>query len=228
METQKINGIVLSVSKYKDFDALCSILTENGIKKVKFTGVRRPKAKFAYAAQPFCCGEFLLSSAKDYAVVMQVSQKNDFYTLANNYDAFVLGAQMLKTIQKIATNDTKDLLDLLLICLSSLQIDGIDILTIKNYFHTKILQNLGIWGNFSQCSVCGQELKSGAIINPETGAVFCKNCSNENGVAISSNLYEYLKLCANSTLSQLIVTQTTDGVKTRADELLTKIVNNQT
>ena len=227
METQKINGIVVSVSKYKDYDALCLVLTENGTRRVKFTGVRKPNAKMAFAAQPFCCGEFLLSSANDYATVIQVNQTNNFYSIASNYDAFILGSKMLKVAQKIATNDSKDLLNTLLLCLSTMQIEGIDLLVIENYFQTKILQILGIWGSFNCCTSCGKELKSGAILNTESGALFCKDCASNGGVVLSKNLYEYLYMCANNTLSELIANPVADGVNKKANEILSKTLENQ-
>ena len=106
MESIKTNGIVLSVTKYKDYDTLCTILTQEGLKKIKFTGVRRAGAKMAFASQPFFCGEFLLSGSKDYATVTQVSQTEDFYSLTQNYEAYLLAFDMLKLAQKIATNDS--------------------------------------------------------------------------------------------------------------------------
>ena len=228
MEAQKIYGIVVSVVKYKDFDALCSILTENGIKKIKFTGARRPNAKMAYAAQPFFCGEFLLSGAKDYAVVTQVNQTKDFYSLTANYDAFVLGSNMLKISQKIATNDTEELLNLVLICLCSLQIQGIEIISVENFFLTNTLKYLGIWNRGFNCSACSKPISDGAIINVESGAIYCKNCAKESGIALSKNICEYLDECTNSTLSQLLLSNASIGVKQRTNEILNKIIENQT
>ena len=228
MEAQKINGIVVSASKYKDYDVLCNILTENGIKKVKFSGARRPNAKMAFAAQPFFCGEFLLSSSKEYAIVTQVNQTNDFYKLATNYEAFVIGSNMLKIAQKIATDETQDILSLLLICLSALEIEEIDFFTVENYYMIKVLQNLGVWNADLRCSACTKTLKSGAILDEGSGALFCKDCASINGMALSSNICEYLFEFSHKSLSELIKLQISDGVKKRANEVLAKIINNQT
>ena len=228
METLKINGIVVSVTKYKDFDALCSILTDNGIKKVKFSGVRRPNAKMAFASQPFFCGEFLLSGAKDYAVVTSVAQSNDFFNITRNYEAYILGASMLKIAQKIATNDTSELLQLVMICLATLQLQNIDILVVENYFNTKILQFLGVWSSEFCCALCGKDLSAGAILDAQTGALFCKNCADENGVVISSNVCAYLKNIATKSLSEQFNLQESVGVKTKANEILKKLIESQT
>ena len=228
MDSQKINGIVLSVTKYKDYDTLCAILTENGIKKVKFTGVRRPNAKMAFASQPFFCGEFLLSGTKDYSTVTQVSQTEDFFNLTQNYDAYIVAFDMLKLSQKIATDETQELFNLLIICLKSLTIQDINVQLISCYFHTKVLQILGVWQQNFECSLCGKSLNSGALICLDSGELFCKQCANQNTEAISKNVSEFLSFCSKNSLSNLLLFGANNGVVQKSNELLTKLIKNLT
>lgn len=227
MQTQKINGIVLSVSKYKDYDALATVLTENGTRKIKFTGVRRPKAKFAFAAQPFCCAEFLLSGANDYAVVMGVVEDVSLFELAQNYEVFEMASNMLKIANKIATDETFELYYTLRVSLLSLKEEGMDTVAVDCYFKAKILNILGIFDGNSKCASCGKNLENGALLDEETGALYCKNCASQNCTPVSGNVVQFASRCATSMLSQVLAKHASEGVKTQAQKLLTKMLKIQ-
>lgn len=228
METLKTEGIVLSVSRYKDADALATLLTKNGIKKVKFIGVRKAKAKFAFAAQPFCHAEFLLSGANDYAVIMGVEQKTDFYNLALDYNIFELASSMLSIIKRVATEeqDSAELFDLLLLSLSLL-IANVDMLVVESIFKARLIKNLGIFYNCDKCAKCGKPLLTGALVDTNTGAIYCKDCGAENCTAVSKNILEYLNNILNKNISEIIKLNIGDGVKKQTNEILNKIINNQ-
>ena len=228
METQKIDGIVLSVSKFKDHDVLATILTKNGTRKIKFTGVRKPKAKFAFAAQPFCHAEFLLSSSKDYAVVMGVEQKSDFFALTSDYDVFELGSQMLVVTKKIATEnqDSTALFDLLLLGLSLL-LAGAEPNLVECVFLSRVLFDMGVFAGQNVCVRCGSSLQTGALFDLQTGASYCKDCAPDFAVVCSKNVLQHITDCINLPLSNLLAKSVPAGVAKQAVEFLKKILHNQ-
>ena len=227
MQTQKIEGIVVSVSKYKDYDVLATVLTEQGTRKIKFTGVRRPNAKFAFAAQPFCCAEFLLSSDKDYAVVMGVDEKENLFGITQNYDAFEMASNMLKTANKIATDDCAELYYTLRISLSALKEKDMDLLCVDCFFLAHILQFLGVFDATGNCSVCGKSLEKGALFDEGTGALFCSSCAPQSAAVLSGNVVEFATFCAEQLLSTVLAKNASEGVKAQTQKVLRKILKNQ-
>ena len=56
----KENAIVLKADDYGDYDRNLTMLSINrGLIKARIKGVKKPKAKLAYASFPFALGEYL-------------------------------------------------------------------------------------------------------------------------------------------------------------------------
>ena len=212
MDMLKIEGIVIEVKKYKDFDCLATLLTKSGIVRIKFVGVRRPKAKFSFAAQPFCHAEFVLSSKKDYAVVTAVDQKNNFFALAQNYDGYCVACEISEIIKKIATEnqDNSENFDLFLLSLISL-VSGAKPLLVYAFFLAKILKILGV-SNFKNCTNCQKTLSDGALLDLDSGALVCKICSGSKVKVISKNILDYMLKLTTESFSELVLRDISDGI----------------
>lgn len=215
---------MLSVSKYKDYDCLANVLTKKGIIRVKYVGVRRKNAKMAYSAQPFCHAQFLLSSAKDYATVCQTDQISDFFAITQDYDAYVLGAKLLKIANHISANETEDLFNLMLLTLSALA-NGATANVVECFALSGVLKILGVYNPNLLCASCGKSLAGGAVLDQNSGAFYCPNCGPDNGVAVSKNVLEYLHKCANNNLSTLLFENVSEGVLQKAQNILQKLVD---
>ena len=228
MNTQKINGVIISLSKFKDFDMLATIMTPLGLKRVKFIGVRKPKSKFAFAAQPFCNGEFVLSSEKDYAVVISVEQKNNFYELTNDYEKFDAASKMLILIKTIATEnqDNEMIYNLILLCLSLL-IAGVDVLLTECIFHCRLLVYMGLFSGFKKCIKCEKQLSTGGLLDINSGAIYCTSCGDINYVPVSKNIINFMVNLVNEDIINIINNNYSLALKKQTNELLKKIINNQ-
>ena len=56
-----ITGYVIKISKYKDYDAILSVLTENGIASFKVRSMFKPNNKNAHALSLYSKGEYIIN-----------------------------------------------------------------------------------------------------------------------------------------------------------------------
>ena len=100
METFITEGIVLRASDYKDYDKLLRLLTPGrGVVTAAIKGVKRPKAKLKYAAQPFSVNEYTLVERNGYHTVTECSPIDAMYAVTYDPDAYAAGSVMLETTE---------------------------------------------------------------------------------------------------------------------------------
>ena len=101
-----IKGIVLRTVNYKEADKIASLFTlEEGLIAVKFTGVRRDKAKMKAVSQPFSLCEFTINKTKEHRTVISASAIDLFNTLTSDYSRMMCGYIVLDIIKSILPED---------------------------------------------------------------------------------------------------------------------------
>ena len=99
---EKVKGIVLKLSDYKEADKLASIFTlEQGVITAKFTGVKKEKAKLKALAQPFVFAEFILNKKGNVNQVINATLIDNFYNILNNYNKTICAYIVLDIINSI-------------------------------------------------------------------------------------------------------------------------------
>ena len=102
MITDKVQGIVLKLTDYKEADKLASIFTlEHGVITAKFTGVKKEKAKLKALAQPFVFAEFNLTSKGNLKQVINATLMDNFYPILTDYNKTICAYIVLDIINSI-------------------------------------------------------------------------------------------------------------------------------
>jgi len=102
MTEEKVQGIVLKLTDYKEADKLASIFTlEQGIISAKFTGVKKEKAKLKALAQPFVFAEFNLTNKGNLKQIINATLLDNFYPILSDYNKTICAYIVLDIINTI-------------------------------------------------------------------------------------------------------------------------------
>ncbi len=100
VETLVTEGVVLRATEYKEYDRLIRIFTPGrAVLTAAVKGVRRPKAKLKFAAQPFSVNEYTLAERNGYFTVTGCSPVRTLYEITYDPDAYAAGAVMLEATE---------------------------------------------------------------------------------------------------------------------------------
>lgn len=201
MEQIKLQGIVLKATDYKDSDKLITIFSlEKGIITAKLVGVKKAKAKMAFAGQPFCYAEFVLAEKNGFYTVTGCSSIDCFFDITRDIDKFYLGLACLEVTSKsLQVGEVSLELFIALIktlqalCYSSAQEMAV---TIK--FFIEVLEIIGYALSFDKCSICDKPLDAAEYYSFVAGGVVCEKCDKMNAFSISKGELAILKII-NST-----------------------------
>ena len=184
MEEIKTKGIVIKSSDYKDSDKIVTIFSaDRGIIKARVRGVKKPKAKLAFAAQPFAFVDFLLVEKGGFYSVINASSIDQFFDLTADFDKYIFGLATLEVCEKtIKENDSSQQLFLLLLNSLKLICYGVSspmVVFIK--FMLEALKFLGFALHISSCACCGEDLASKLFVfSYDYNGMLCPKCSNKN------------------------------------------------
>ncbi len=201
MTEEKVRAIVLSSRDYKEKDKLVELFTvEDGLKTVVLKGVKNNNAKFKFAKEPFCFGEFVLTGASDIKTVTQANLVDSFYDISNDYDRFIAGCKILKLIPAILGRYESNS-ELFLITLKALKELAYSI-TNENLilctFITKAFAQIGYKINVTKCAGCGDVFIGKIYLNADTCEVVCGNCRNYFSVEISGASHNAIKILSKA------------------------------
>ncbi len=121
MAEDKIKGIIIKLTDYKDADKLASIFTlEQGMMTAKFTGVKKDKAKFKAIAQPFTFAEFNINQKGNNKTITSAEIIDSFPLLTQNYNKTICAYVVLDIIKSILPIEKPEQ-DLFLLTISALK-----------------------------------------------------------------------------------------------------------
>ena len=191
MEELRIKGIVVNSSDFKDSDKIVTIFSaELGIIKARARGVKKPKAKLAFAAQPFAFCEFMLISKGGFYSIINASSIDQFFDITADFDKYIFCLAALEVCQKtIKENDDCTEIFLLLLNLLKVVCYG-KCAPMSAYikFILEALKFLGFAVAVDACACCDNELPMKLFaFSYDFNGMLCAKCSNRN---------EYLELTA--------------------------------
>ena len=191
MEEVKTKGIVIKATDFKDSDKIVTIFSADfGIIKARARGVKKAKAKLAFAVQPFALCEFLLIEKGGFFTVINATSIDQFFDLTADFDKYVFCLAALEVCQKtIKENDAnKDLFLLLLNLLKIACYDDVSPMIVFIKFMFEALKFLGFGMALSSCACCDGKLQDKLFaFSYDYNGLLCAKCSNRN---------EYLQLTA--------------------------------
>ena len=122
MDEIKTKGIVISANDYKDSDKIVTIFSADfGLINARVRGVKKDKAKLAFAVQPFAFVEFLLSAKNGFYTVINATSIDQFFDITTDFDNYIFMMACLEVCKKtVKENDIQQ--DLFLLLLNSLKL----------------------------------------------------------------------------------------------------------
>lgn len=209
MQEDKVSAIVLGSRDYKEKDKLVELFTlEQGLKTVVLKGVKNANAKFKFAKEPFCFGEFVLSGQNQIQVVTSANLIESFFDLTKNYDRFLTGCKILEIIpvvlEKYQTNS-----EFFLLCLKTLRelaYSDTNEKLIKCAYLTKAFAQIGYKINVVKCASCGSVFMGQINLNTDTCEMVCQNCRSFFSVPVSASCHNAIKIlskCDYDTLNTI-------------------------
>ena len=184
MEEIKIKGVVIKAVDYKDSDKLVTIFSaEKGLVKARVRGVKKDKAKLAFAVQPFAFIEFMLTERSGFYTVINASSIDQFFDVTADFDNYLFMLSCLEVVEKtVRENQVQpELFVLLLNSLKSVCYDGAPAVNVFVKFMLESMKYLGFFFNLDSCSVCGGELKTGFYgFSYDYNGFVCPKCGNKN------------------------------------------------
>ena len=174
---QTIQGLVLRVTQYKDFDAILTILTPNyGKLTVKARGVRRKNSPLIAPCQLLAYGEFTLFEYKGMYTINEAHSLELFTQLRKDLQKLALGTYFAQAAELLCQEDlpNPELLSLVLNCLHALSKLKVSEPLVKAVFELRGACLAGYTPDLGDCFHCGSE--SVQLFDISQGNLTCSNC----------------------------------------------------
>lgn len=210
MEEIKTQAIVLKSNIYKESDKLLTLFSlENGKIVAMIKGVLKPKAKLAFASQPFCFGEFNLVGKNGFFTVTNCSSNDLFFDITKDIERYYYGATILE-ICDILVKENEANVELFILLLKSLKLlayDKCEPLAVVNKFIIDALKFSGYKVNFDKCCKCQNKDIIRPFFSFAKGSVLCMPCSSREAsyevIELSRGEYAILKLLGGSKIDDM-------------------------
>lgn len=197
MEEIKLKGIVINAIDYKDSDKIVTIFSaEKGLIRARVRGVKKNKAKLAFAVQPFAFIEFMLAERDGFYTVINATSIDQFFDITSDFDDYIFMLACLEIVQKtVKENETP--VDLFVLLLKSLKLVCYKKVSSMNLFIKFMIEAMGHLGFlfvFDKCACCGKELNENNVgFSYDYNGLLCANC-NSRLDNLELNKVEYLIL----------------------------------
>lgn len=197
MEEIKVKGIVIKADDYKDSDKLITIFSaEKGLIKARARGVKKNKAKLAFAVQPFAFIEFLLTERDGFYTVINASSIDQFFDITSDFDNYIFMIACLEVVQK-TVKENENQVDLFLLLLNSLKLVAYEKVSSINVFIKFMIEAMGCLGFsfiFDRCACCGDKINENNVgFSYEYNGLLCPKCMKKIEY-LELNKVEYLIL----------------------------------
>ncbi len=198
MEEIKLKGIVIKADDYKDSDKLVTIFSaEKGLIRARVRGVKKNKAKLAFAVQPFAFVEFMLTERDGFYTVINASSIDQFYAITSDFDNYVFMLACLEVVQK-TVKENESQVELFLLLLNSLKLvayKNASSINVFIKFMIEAMKFLGFSFIFDKCACCGNSLNENNVgFSYEYNGLLCPKClSKENNLELNKVEYAILK-----------------------------------
>lgn len=208
MEEIKTKGIVISAKDFKDSDKIVTIFSYDlGLISARVRGVKKDKAKLAFAVQPFALVEFMLMQKGDFYTVINATSIDQFFDITYDFDNYIFMLACLEVCEKTVKPNSPEI-ELFLLLLNSLKAvayEGVSSMNVFIKFMIEALQVLGFGLELETCACCFSELSSKLFcFSFEHNGFLCPKCSNKNDyLELTEGEFKILKNINNTDISKL-------------------------
>ncbi len=180
MEEIKLKGIVIKADDYKDSDKIVTIFSaEKGLIHARARGVKKNKAKLAFAVQPFAFVEFLLTERDGFYTIINASSIDQFFAVTSDFDTYIFMLACLEVVQK-TVKENENQFDLFLLLLNSLKLVAYENVSSINVFIKFMIEAMGYLGFsfvFDKCACCGGLISENCVgFSYDHNGLLCSKC----------------------------------------------------
>lgn len=184
MDEIKTKGIIIKAVDYKDSDKIVTIFSADfGLIKARVRGVKKAKAKLAFAIQPFAFVEFMLTQKGGFYTVINATSIDQFFNITLDFDNYIFMLGALEICEKtVKENDPQNSLFLLLLnSLKSVCYDGTNSMYVFIKFMIESMKLLGFNLELETCACCGEKLSQNKFpFSYDFNGMLCTKCANKN------------------------------------------------
>lgn len=230
MTEEKVSAIVLSSRDYKEKDKLVDIFClESGVRTVVLKGVKNSNAKFKFAKEPFCFGEFILTGNNEIKTVTQVNLIDTFFDITKDFSKFSIGCKILTLIkvflEKLDNNSS--LFVETLKALRELAYSSSSEKMILASYVLKAFSHVGYRLNDTVCSNCSSNFIGNCFLNLEDAELVCLNCRKYLSVEVDKPTHNAIRILSNTELESMNTVSIDDKVVENVLKVLQLIIQNR-
>jgi DNA repair protein RecO len=165
-------------------------------------GVKKPKAKLAFAAQPFCFAEYVLAEKGGRYTVTNAYLYDGFFSLRTDIVRYYAACALLEACDRLLVEEEggEDLFIAAVEALKSLSLTETDPAEVLLTFCLVALRETGYMIDLDGCGICGGKVSDNAYFDFSEGYFTCPSCAV--GVRASNSTYQLLRKCAGLTYAE--------------------------
>ena len=204
---EKCRAIVLRAVDYKDNDKILTLFSlERGVISSAIRGVKKPKAKLKFAAQPFCFCEYVFNVKGDKRSVISADIIESFYPLREDVLKFYAGAVGLEFVLDFVQEEqpSGEMFLLLMEFLKNLCYTDVKPRIALAGFLFGALAYTGYELSVDGCIKCREAIKNRAFFDFNLGASVCEDCHENTDVEINPDTLKLLAEISGQPLDGLV------------------------
>jgi len=202
--TYKTRGIILRREPYGEDDSRVFVYTQDcGKLDLIARGTQKLSSKLASHIEPLNLGEIMVVRGKQYDYLGSAISEDVFANTKGNYDKIAIAGEILKLVNDTVKEKQAEQ-EIFLLLKEFLEILNTNAET-QNFasllkilsmaFILKFLSLLGYAPELYKCVACQKELAlDNNKFNFSKGGVICKTCGVQDGIAISKEVIEVMRL----------------------------------
>ena len=221
----KTDAIVIKAVDYKENDKLLTLFTPTRGKVVTgIRGVRKPKSKLNFAAQPFCFAEYVLAEKNNRYTVTSAYLYDGFFSLRTDIVRYYCACATMEICNAVLMEEESQESTFIACveCLKSLSLTDEDPAECLLTFALQALRESGYPVDLNGCGICGADISDTPYYDFEFGFFTCKSCAQ--GERASRSTYELLKKCEGLEYAE----DKTEGGQKRALRLIKAYLTQKT
>lgn len=225
---EKVEGIVLKVTPYKESSKIINVLTkEHGLIGMIAKGASSVKSNLRTSTSLYTYGYFYIYYKENkLSLLTQVDIINNYTNIKNDitlisYMAYIcdLSYQVLKQ------NDDNNIFNIIIESLNKIE-DNLDPLIITNIVELKYLDYLGISLNLDKCIKCGKTSEI-LTIDGDEGGFICKSCHSDEEI-VNPKTIKMLRMYYYVDIKSITSIKVSDSIKNEINMFLNKYYDRYT
>ena len=225
---EKVEGIVLSETPYKETSKILNILTkEYGLIGVIAKGAKSLKSPLRALTNKYTYAYFYIYYKEDkLSLLTQIDLIDNFNNIRN--DIILIGYMSYLcdlTYQVLKENSTSDIFNILINGLKKIN-DNLDPLIITNIIELKYLDFLGVSLNLDGCVRCNSK-ENIVSIDGDVGGYICKKCIT-NEEMVSTKTIKMIRMYYYVDISSISSIKVSDLIKREINSFLSRYYDRYT